>query len=483
VTAGSHAGTIVSGEFHVEAGRIVFQAWITDGRRNRVAWAVRPTSAPVDSAGRAIDEVSRRVTGAVAALTAPSFSSWFPIATSPPTFDAFQEFAEATELQSRGFDEDAIPHLRRAVALDTTFTWAKMQLALAHLNLFEQAPADSIADELNRDAEHLNPLQRHWLAWMLSFRTEDIHAGYRAIRAAADLAPERFLFNVAQLSMTLNRPREAIAVLQRLGPDSPHAGGPGAYWDLLTRCYHAVGDGNRELGAARAARRGNMEPMHALSLEIRALASLGMTNEVQALLDTALALPIDQGPTPLQVMIGIARISSPAQLMLSAAQELRAHGHEAAAQASLARALAWYRAQPAHAARTEARPFEIEHALYLARNWAAADSAFRALSAADTANYIYLGFLGTIAARQKTVAAARDIIAEFDTLRATLPQPRAIAAYWQAKISSILGDEQRALTLIGDVWGPQGHFGPHADFDFESMWDAKEFRALIRPKG
>ena len=40
-----------------------------------------------------------------------------------------------------------------------------------------------------------------------------------------------------------------------------------------------------------------------------------------------------------------------------------------------------------------------------------------------------------------------------------------------------------ALTLIADVWGPQGHFGPHADFDFESMWDAKEFRALIRPKG
>jgi hypothetical protein len=151
LAAGSHAGTIISGEFHLEAGRVVFQAWITDARRDRIAWAIRTPSAPVDSAARAIGEVSRRVTGAVAAIGTPSLARWFPIAaSSPPTFDAFQEFAEASELQSRGFDQDAVPHLRRAVALDTTFTWARLQLASAYYNLFEQAAADSIADALKR---------------------------------------------------------------------------------------------------------------------------------------------------------------------------------------------------------------------------------------------------------------------------------------------------------------------------------------------
>jgi len=483
LAAGSYAGTIVSGAFHLEAGRVVFQAWITDARRNRIAWAVRTPSAPVDSAARAIDELSRRITGAVAALGTPSLTPWFPIATSsPPAFDAFQEFAEASELQSRGFDQDAVPHLRRAVALDTTFTWARLQLASAYYNLFEQAAADSIADALNGDRESLNPLQRLWLTWMLTVRTEDKLAGYRAMRAAAELAPERFLFNVAQRAMALNRPHEAIDVLERLGPDSPHAGGPGAYWSLLARSYHAVGDAQRELRVARAARHSNIEPMIALSLQVRALASLGRTTDVQALLDTALTLPMEHGPTPLQLMVGIARVSSPGQLMVSAAKELRAHGHEDDAQTVLARALDWYRAQSVHGVTSEARRFEIASALYLARDWAAADTAFQALAAADTANVIYLGFLGTIAARRNDEATARRIIAKFDSLRPSLPQPRAIAGYWQAKISSILGDERDALLLMSEVW-PQGDSGPHMDFDHERMWSSEEFRRFIRPRG
>jgi len=483
LAAGSYAGTIVSGAFHLEAGRVVFQAWITDARRNRIAWAVRTPSAPVDSAARAIDELSRRITGAVAALGTPSLTPWFPIATSsPPAFDAFQEFAEASELQSRGFDQDAVPHLRRAVALDTTFTWARLQLASAYYNLFEQAAADSIADALNGDRESLNPLQRLWLTWMLTVRTEDKLAGYRAMRAAAELAPERFLFNVAQRAMALNRPHEAIDVLERLGPDSPHAGGPGAYWSLLARSYHAVGDAQRELRVARAARHSNIEPMIALSLQVRALASLGRTTDIQVLLDTALTLPMEHGPTPLQLMVGIARVSSPGQLMVSAAKELRAHGHEDDAQTVLARALDWYRAQSVHGVTSEARRFEIASALYLARDWAAADTAFQALAAADTANVIYLGFLGTIAARRNDEATARRIIAKFDSLRPSLPQPRAIAGYWQAKISSILGDERDALLLMSEVW-PQGDSGPHMDFDHERMWSSEEFRRFIRPRG
>ena len=483
LAAGSRAGTIVSGEFHLEGGRVVVQAWITDVQRNRVAWAVGPSSAARDSAGPAIDEISRRVTGAVAALRSPRFASWFPIATSPPTFDAFQAFAEATDLQSRGFDEEAVPHLRKAVALDTTFTWAKLQLALAHLNLFEQAAADSIVDALNGDRDALNPLQRHWLAWMLALRTDDHLAGYHAIRAAAELAPERFRFNVAQWAMRLNRPREAIAALELLGPDNPHGGGPGAYWTLLTQCYHAVGDGERELGAAQRARHAaNIEPMNALALEIKARASLGSLEAVEALLDTALGLPREHGPTSLQRMVGISRISTPAQLMVSAALELRAHGHEDAAQRTLARALAWYHAQSPHAANAEGRRFEIANVLYLARDWDAADTAFRAMAAADPGNFILLGYIGTIAARRRDEATARAIIAKFDSLRPTLPQSRAVAGYWQAKISALLGDEARALALLSEVW-PQGHFLLHAEFDYESMWRAPAFRALVRPKG
>ena len=78
------------------------------------------------------------------------------------------------------------------------------------------------------------PLQRHWLDWMLAMKSEDPLGGYRAISAAAELAPERFLFNVAQWATRLNRPRETIDVLTRLGPDGPY-NYEEAYWGLLTR--------------------------------------------------------------------------------------------------------------------------------------------------------------------------------------------------------------------------------------------------------
>jgi DNA-binding SARP family transcriptional activator len=479
----ARAMTIVSGEYYHDGGRIRVQAWISDRRRNGPAWTVGPFSAPLDSVASVIEEVSSRVTGGVAAMMDEHFSSWFPMATAPPTFSAFQAFAEAVDLQSRGFDADAIPHLRRAVALDTTFTWAQMQLALAHLTLFESAIGDSIAREMNLKRDRLTVLQRHWLDWMRALKEEDRSAGYRAISAAAELAPERFLFNSAQWAYHLNRPREAIDRLTRLGPDSPHSGGAGAYWELMTRSYHALGNGRRELAAAREARRRHVEPMRALTLELIALAHLGRTREVRALLDTAFILARERDPAPMQVMVGIVRPATPAQLMVAAARELRAHGHEHVALEALGRALTWLRTQPASGVINEARQFEIAQALYLSRDWPGARAAFSALAGRDSGNFIYRGFLGVIAARTGEQATARAIDAQFEELRATLRRPHSEAGYWQSKIAAILGDERRAMAMLWDFAGGQGSHGAHFDFDYENISRSKDFLTFIQPKG
>src|ERR1041385_3963021 len=84
------------------------------------------------------------------------------------------------------------------------------------------------------------------------------------MRSAVEMAPEGFRYSLAKWAASLNRSRESIDVLERLGPENPHAGGPGAYWTLLTGCYHGLGDGERELRAAREARRGAMEPLDAV---------------------------------------------------------------------------------------------------------------------------------------------------------------------------------------------------------------------------
>jgi hypothetical protein len=170
----------------------------------------------------------------------------------------------------------------------------------------------------------------------------------------------------------------------------------------------------------------------------------------------------------------------PGKLLIAAAEEFRAHGFPEAATQALARAIAWYGEHPGA---DEAHRFELARALYQARDWAAAEAVFRSLAAADTSNFVYVGFFGTIAARRGDSITARRTLAKFDTLRRTLSRPHGEAGYWQSKISVLLGDDAHGMTLLMESAGPQGHEGPHRDFYFERMWVTKAFREFIRPKG
>ncbi|MGH7552523.1 MAG: BTAD domain-containing putative transcriptional regulator, partial [Longimicrobiales bacterium] len=105
VVSGAMYGKVVPDR---SARTLRFEAQVVDASSAQVVWAVPSISAPADSAERALEEITERVTGAVAALMNPRFASWLPIATAPPTFQAFQEFARGTELQLSGQPEGAL---------------------------------------------------------------------------------------------------------------------------------------------------------------------------------------------------------------------------------------------------------------------------------------------------------------------------------------------------------------------------------------
>ena len=461
----ARAGVVVSGAYYRDGESLSFHVWVTSVNGKHVAWAVRPIVASVTAHEHAISELSRRAAGAVVALAQPRYSSWISLATSPPTLEAFQEFAHGVDLQGIGLQRDAVKHLRRAYELDTTFIWARMQLALAHMNLLEAGTADSIANDLSLVRDRLPPLQQHWLDWMLAVQKGNKPNALRAMRVAATLAPDRFLYSVASSASSLNQPREVIAVLEELGPESPYSGGTSRYWYFLTQAHHSLGDHRREWADARRARKHLGNRVQALSFEARALAALGRTRELDALIDTVLALPHDQE-------------MSPGELMVMAAEELRAHDEPDAATKVIERAVAWYR--------TSARAgnsLELARAFYVSRNWAAADSVLRSLAAAEPEDAVVLGFLGATAARRGDRAAAEDVVERLERMRPTLVRADEIVSYWQAKIAVLLGDDLRAIQRLKEVAGPQGHWGPHADSDYERIRESKAFREFIRPKG
>ena len=464
----------VSGELTRAHGELVLDARLTDAQRHGPVWFLSRIPVRLGGLERATRDLLQRVIGGVAALRNPYTARFLPAATPPPTFEAYQEYFEGvTQSRQRQYAE-AQRHFRLAMVHDSSFTWPMIEAALTGLNWFAPTPpgqVDSILEDLNRIRGRIPVLQRHLLDYMLAVRVEDWGAAYRGMCDAARLAPLRFAYSCALGASHVNRPRATIEALTgNPEVESLHRKDAQNYWQVLTLAYHQLGEHRNELAAARRARENKPDSPSALAQEIKALAALGNVAAVQARLDTVVALGREGWFTP-------------AQAMVEAAQELRAHGHPEAAEEIAARAIAWYRARPDEERTTEARRYALGLALYFHRDWADADSLFSGLAAEFPDNEEYPGYLGVIAARRGDRQTAEALAARLAAVERQLPVPGQTSTVWRAKIAALLGDRETAVSLLRDAFGPYGTMQLHRDVDAEPLRDYPPFREFIMPKG
>jgi hypothetical protein len=95
------AAMVVAGDFTRVGNTLQFHVSITDMRRAGKPWSLALITARVGAPEQAIDSARPRVIGAIAALQHPIHAALFPLATSPPTYEAYQEFLEGMTLQSQ----------------------------------------------------------------------------------------------------------------------------------------------------------------------------------------------------------------------------------------------------------------------------------------------------------------------------------------------------------------------------------------------
>ncbi len=458
------ARTVVAGAYYRRGDSLEFQAQVIDASTDRLMRAMAPIAGPISHPGDVLDSLRAR---AVATVAASLDHRLFPstAGSRPPTLEAYRMYLEGhrTFYDFPQRMREAVDYFYRAVELDSTFTDPRFLLVFSHMNLGEWALADSNAQLLVPYRSQFSSYQRATLNWQLASLRGDRAAALDAARArnvAADVGVEAFWFN---------RPFEAIEALQPV-TEWTELGFNYFKWTTLMEAYHAVGNYEQELIDARRAREVYPDRLRMLNNEVRALAALGNTDELDRLIGESLIFPVEG-------------VFTAGHVMGTAEAELRAHGYRTESTAVVERHLAWFDSRPAFEKELFAYKFGLAQTLYFAQRWDEARAQFEELAEDLPRGVNIQGYLGTLAARRGDRTDALRISDHLVGMADPYDFGREL--YWQACIAAQLGELERAMVLLRESYarGRAFSLSLHVDSDLEPLRDYAPYQEFIKPKG
>src|SRR5882672_644293 len=472
----SGSGLAVSGSMYRHDDRIEFHAQITDEVRGRILHTLDPVLGDPREPRPALTLLRDRIMAALAAAVDPRLGALASGAGQPPRYDAYLAFSAGVEVFYGGRRaRDALPYLLRAAALDSTYALPLIWAAWAHAGtaLDQCDSTAAIAERLT--AMRLTSLEQMQIDRVMARCRGDLAAAYALGSRLAEAVPRSELMGEQHAvdALDINRPREAVTILERLHPDSGALSGRAGYYNWLTNAYHVLGQHDRELEAAQRARRRFPRNLATLRMELLALAALRRGREVNERFDEIEALP----PDPIRL---------PAPVMREIALDLAAHGETAAARVALGRTLAWHASRPRAEQAQDAMRFERAETYYPAGYADSARAIAAELARAHPQNELYAGLLGALAAQRGDRADA----ARLDRLLVALERPlgRGQATYWRSCIAALLGQRDAAVDLLaraldaGYVYQVR-FLNVHVEPSFRTLREYPRFQKLMAPKG
>jgi tetratricopeptide (TPR) repeat protein len=463
------AATVVSGACYLSGSRLQLQAEIFDVRERKLLGGIAPAEASIEDPLEAVNMLRRRVTGMLAVRLDPHTAAVAPVINPPPSFEAYEAYIDGQErLIARDF-RGAIPRFEQAAASSPSFFHPLVLAAFCHLNLGEQAAADSIVKRLAQARERLGPLEKTMLEDLEAILRGDVSGALVATRKAAELAPMGGAsFEHGRVAWRANRPREAIEALRQLPPDSPYVRDWLPYWWVLAQSQHILGSYREEIESARRARQLHPNSLFFVLAEGRAAVGLGAIDDLERLRKDSLTIQGEPNQTP-------------GMTMLDWASELRWHGYPERSRAFITDALEWLRGRSAKESESPGHRTTLAQAFFLDERYEDAEAAFGRLAVEEPENIEHRVALGMLAARKGDRAHAEEIsrwLQDLDRpyLRGEQTRGRAVVAAW-------LGEKDRALALLRDALA-QGQTCPemHADYLLLPLWNEQAFQELLKPK-
>lgn len=466
----SGAGTVVAGAIARQGENLVITSQITDYSGHRVLSALPPILTPVSEPLRQANELRERIAGALAVAVDRRLSSLTLPSSRPPTYAAYQQFVLG--LQRYSHDEDgAIAFFERASALDTTFALPMFWAAMAYGNGRRFAKRDSVIGLLSRRPPPSGSLEALQLQ---EFLTRDPEERLQiALRGAARSPGSTWSMSAGNQLHDRNRMREAIWYYEQINVERGWARGWPTYWLYFSRALHAIGDYEEEYRRIQRGLKNDPDGPGLRFIEIRAVAGLGRTTEVQERIAAFVKLMEPLGCAELW------------DIFEQAALEMQAHAHNAAAEMVIR---SWIRICERELTEhsdslTVYRRLSLGIGLYRA---GLLDSAQRVLKRVSGSllddpyrEVVVSGRIGRIAARFGDRVGAeqamhRVLASDDDDRDVSIPEFAAIA--------SLLGEQARGFRALESVPARLPYFRFHRDRDYANLWTYPPFVALATPK-
>lgn len=384
-----------------------------------------------------------------------------------PRYHAYRVFLRGQDLFGQQDYQAAVPYLLEAYATDRNYGKAAVFAAIAMAYAGQLAAADSFISGVLVPGDSLTDRDRAFGEWLQADVRGDRDKALRAARmfeeTSVGASPSAYAVAATE-AMKFNLPREALARYERVNVEHGWLHNFSQLWEWWAGAQHMIGEHRQELAKALEGRKRFPESLRLIRAEVRARAARHQTDRVQQLIQEALT----QAPGE----------SNPADIAWIAAQELDAHGHEAAAAAARRTGLAWLnqRQDPTGKERT----LQVRLLLELGD----AGTAHRLLGTLPPrADPDWLGLSGLVAARRGDTATARELLTRLDTMRSPYLSGRNLLM--ASGIRAALGQREAAVQTLQRAFAQGLPYGVelHALPMLRPLARWGELDRLLRPKG
>jgi tetratricopeptide (TPR) repeat protein len=455
------AGTVLGGSYYREGDSLHFEAQLVDATSGKLILSLEPVVGSLRDRTRVVESLRQRVMAGFASVFQPAFEDWQATSV-PPTYQAYEEMLASTDDLWVFKTDEAVVHLHRAIAQDSSYTGAQARLMYALAFLPACGEVDSVAGVMVRSGGRLPPAELGWVSYAEASCRHDVPGKLAAAKAVLGATPRSASFTVLAgiNAIELSRPREALEILRRF--DAEHVPlGPqqrNVYWSFIGYAYHDLGEFEKQLQAAS-----HMSEDPDIE-RARALAGRGDSGAVRRLV----AGWLDHADTS-----GLAL-----ERAECAALELRAHAAAATAVDLLDRIATVRGPGGAAVAGSEPCLWNLFSAHYYAGRLNEARTAYERGAAEDTSDVRARAALAAIAARRG------DPVELERQQRWLAVHAGAASDYALSRVAALQGRRAEAVELLrkameGDL---ERHF-LHIDPDFESLRAYPPYRELLRPRG